>query len=156
MGTSGVDARELVERLWRDVKRRQETDSLITLSTLPTSEKLMESGTLRALNTMWDIPLPAALPADRRSAKARAKHRLATFVVALLTPYFEEERNFRARTVQMMNTLAGNEDALAEELRNLADALQTESRRLAERSELLHTLLEQRLDHLQEGVVPTA
>jgi hypothetical protein len=143
-----------VERLWRDVKRREQVDELVTVPTLPTPEKLQENSTLRALNLLWDIPIPSAPPAEGQSLKGRAKYRLAAFVLGLLQPYFEEERNFRARSVQMLNTYAGNEDALAAEIRQVADALQTEARRLADRSELLHSLLEQRLDELQQGIIP--
>lgn len=151
MGAPGVNAKELVEQLWRDVKRREQVEELTEVASLPSRDSTAESATLRTLNVIWDIPLPEAPPLTSSSLKGRARHRAATFVLGLLRPYFEEEQQFRARAVQMLNTLSSSDDAIADEVRQVASALRIESQRLVERADLMHELLEARLDTLERG-----
>lgn len=149
MGASGVNATELVEQLWRDIKRRDRSEELTEVLSLPSRESTADSATLRALNVIWDIPIPEAPALTSSSLKARARHRAATFILGLLRPYFEEEKHFRARAVQMLNALSSNDDAIADEVRQVAVALRVESQRLVERADLMHELLEARLDTLE-------
>jgi hypothetical protein len=151
MGAPRVNAKELVERLWRDVKGREQAEEMSAVPTLRKLDLTADDATLRDLNLMWDIAIPEAPAPANGSLRDKAKHRVASFVLGLLRPYFEEERHFRARLVQMLNTLSANEDALAGEIRELATALRLESRRLAERADLLHRLLENRLADLEGG-----
>lgn len=148
MGAPGVSAKELVERLWRDVRGREQMEDLTEVPTLPPRDSTAENATLRTLNVIWDFPLPQA-PAAGASLKGRAKRRAATFVIELLRPYFEEDQHFRARTVQMLNTLSHHEDGVADEVRQVAIALRLESQRLSERFDLLHRLSENRIADLE-------
>jgi hypothetical protein len=143
-----VNASELVERLWRDVKRRELVEEATNVPALAELELTAESGTLRSLNLLWDIPMPTA-PPDATTVRSKLKRRVALAVLDLLRPHLEAERDFRARSVQMLNALAANDDTLAREIRDIADALRLESRRLAERSDVLHNLLENRLEDLE-------
>lgn len=153
MGASGVNAKELVERLWRDVKERARAEDLTEVPTLPQRDSTADSATLRTLNMIWDISPPEP-PPPVATMKGRARHRAATFVLGLVRPYFEQEQQFRARTVQMMNTLSANDDAVSDEVRQLATALRIESQRLSERADLLHGLLENRIAAVEAGNDP--
>lgn len=156
MGPSGVNAKELVERLWRDVKGREQVEELTEVPTLPHRDSTAASATLRTLNMIWDIAPPEPPAPSSSSLKGRARHRAATFILSLLQRYFVDEQQFRARTVQMLNTLSANDDAVSDEIRELAMALRLESQRLSERTDLLHRLMENRVAALEGKVEPDA
>ena len=149
MGTPGVNAKELVEQLWRDVKAQEQVQDLTDVPTLPSRDSTADNATLRTLNVIWDVPAPQPPPATS-SLKGKARHRAATFILNLLRPYFDDQQQFRARTVQMLNTLSLNDDAVTDEIRQLATALRLESQRLTDRAELLHRLLENRVASLED------
>jgi hypothetical protein len=55
--------------------------------------------------------------------------------------------------VAVLNSLAERRDELAAELRLLREAIVTEASRLAERDDVLHRMVEGRLDRLEGGTV---
>lgn len=151
MGSSPLSSRELVERLWNDVRRREEVATKTTVPFLPVHEQLIHDPALRYVNIHWAVPFPDPAGATGGSLlKRRARQRLARFALALFANYFEDERRFNSNAVQFSNSLASAHDRLATEVRQLADAIRTESQRLTDELDTLHRLLESRVAALEE------
>lgn len=104
------------------------------------------------LNHHWDIEQPNPAHVAGNTVKRRVKSTLARFVVHLLAKYFSDTREFRAHVVRVANALARSHDEVVDDIAKLAEALRTESRRLADRDATLHALLEERLDRLERVV----
>lgn len=151
MGAPTLDARDLVERLWQQTQARRQAIAS-TLNGLEDVEALTHSDELRYLNARWRLDVPSGLPRVGPAWKHRAKERVAQLVLHLLDRYFTDERDFLAHVVRFQNKVAVAHDELVDQLRELIDQLRDESRRLAERDELLHRLLEERVEQLEHEV----
>jgi hypothetical protein len=146
-----LSSREFVERLWKDVRRREEVAAKTAVPYLPVHEQLIHNESLRHLNLHWAGRFPDPdNPTVTGRLKRRARQRLARFVVGLFTDYLEGERQFNAHVVRVANSLTGAHDRMAGEVRELADAIRTESRRLTDEYDTLHRLLEARVAALEE------
>jgi hypothetical protein len=145
-----VNSRELVERLWADVRLRERVETATTLPDLPVHEQLTHQEALRYLNMYWDVkPVGLSTPPGR-SLKHRAKRRAAAFVLSLFGEFLEGEREFRAHVVRVSNSLATGHDRVSTEVRELAEGVRSESRRLIDEINLLHRLLEERVEALEQ------
>jgi hypothetical protein len=157
VGSNPLNSRELVERLWNDVRLREEVRSKTTVPELPLHEQLLHSQPLRFINTHWEGRFPDP---DVRGAgpgpKRRIRRRLARFVIDLLADYMEGERQFNANVVRVSNAVSQGHDRLAGEVRQVAEAVRTESLRLADEFDTLHRLLESRVAALEEGKRPAS
>ena len=151
MGSSPLSSREFVERLWNDVRRREDVASKTTVPELPVHEPLMHHESLRYLNLHWAGKFPDPdNPSVGGRLKHRARRRLARFVVGLFADYLESERQFNSHVARVSNSLSGGHDRIASEVRQLADAVRTESLRLTDEFDTLHRLLESRVADLEE------
>lgn len=151
MGSTPLSSREFVERLWNDVRRREDVASKTTVPYLPVHEQLMHHESLRYINVHWAGRSPDPdVPTVGGRLKRRARQRLARMVVGLFADYLESERQFNSHVVRVSNSLSGGHDRIASEVRQLADAVRTESLRLTEEFDTLHRLLESRVAALEE------
>jgi len=129
---------------------------LSTVPELPVHEELAHQEALRLLNTNWEGRAPVVRhPAGISGAKRRAKDRLAAFVLSMFTEYLESEREYRANAVRVANAAATGHDRIAHEVRAVAEAIRTESRRLTDEAALHHRLLENRIAALEKKLGPT-
>lgn len=150
MGASPLSSREFVERLWNDIRMREEVRSKTTVPELPVHEQLMHSEPLRYMNVHWEGRfLDPEQNASGRGLKRRIRRRLARFVVGLFADYLEGERQFKSNVVRVSNAAAQGHDRLASEVRQVAEAVRTESFRLVEEFDTLHRLLESRIAALE-------
>ena len=147
MEASALDAGDLVERLWREAAVRDDDTSW--LDEFKDVERLEHSSELRELNRTWPLEVPTSLPRLGPAWKHRAKDRVARVVLSLLDRYFSHEREFLAHVTRFDNQVAAAHDELADQVRSLAEELAATSRRLRDRDELLHRLLEQRIERLE-------
>jgi hypothetical protein len=145
-----VGSRELVERLWEDVRRRE-----ALLSSLPevSAPELSFSIALRYLNLNWErrvIDLPFAGSRKLRHRVARRFVRLMTFV---LEPVLAQDEHFRAHQVRVANEAAEAHDQLLREVRLLRAALEDRAARITERIDTIGREIEDRLAALEERVI---
>lgn len=152
MGEPGVVSRELVEKIWSEVAAEDAIGKESLLDPLPEFERLVHDGERRYLNArcVFDTTPAQVEPAGRlRTLKGRLKRRAGHFVVAVLERYFADEQEFIAHLVRLQNKVTVHQDRLAEEVLALHHALRIESRRLRDRSTLLHRALEDRIEALE-------
>lgn len=152
MGEPGVVSRELVEKIWSEVAAEEAIGSEPPLGALPEFERMVHDEERRYLNArclLDKAPAELASAGRLRTVKGRLKRRAGQFVVAVLERYFADEEEFIAHLVRLQNKLTLHQDRLAEEIRILHHALQVESRRLRDRSAMLHRALEERVEALE-------
>lgn len=148
MEATVLDARDIVERLWREAAASRERVS--PPLDIPEHQPLEASEELRDVNRGWPLPIPTSLPMTGPPWKQAAKAQVAGVVLHLLDRYFRDEREFLAHVVRFDNQVAVAHDRLAAQVRKLAEQLEETSRRLFEREELLHRLLEERVERLEQ------
>lgn len=152
MDDTDITAQVLVEQLWH------RADGVVLASDallpeLPEYESPEHDENLRYLNTHWAIdPAPDAPGGGGVEWKDRAKRRLTATVLSTLRRYFEQERDYFAHSVRHANALAEWCGRLAREVRVVAQAIGDESRRLADRQDVLHARLEDRIAVLEARV----
>jgi hypothetical protein len=137
---------------------REEVRSKTTVPELPVHEQFVHSEALRYINLYWEGRFPdAGQGSSGRGLKRRARRRLARFVIGLFADYMEGERQFNTNVVRVSNSLAHGHDRIASEVRQVAEAVRTESLRLTDEFDTLHRLLESRVAALEEaGRRPTS
>lgn len=154
MADADVNARELVEQLWQ----RAEGELLLhdpVVPDLPEFESPEHDVNLRYVNSHWAIdpnPPQDGVPDGGGEWKAKAKDRFAETVFSVLRFYFRQEQDFLAHSVRVDNAMAGWCGRLAREVRMVAQAVSDESRRLAERQDVLHRRLEERITRLEARI----
>jgi hypothetical protein len=152
-------ARELVEGLWKDAPVVPPPTAPPVVATLPPSDHIVHRPDLGYLNRRW---IWAHEPDTNGSAglglglRRRLKARLARWIASSIDSYFVEERAFIERLVRFQNDVAKKSDQLSDEIRRVADAdrslaawLQEQIDDLSRRNDLLHGLLEARLERLE-------
>lgn len=148
-----VNARDVVEQLWHDLRARREVEERTTVPELAVHEHLAHLEALRYLNVHWQGRSPSVRhPEGSTKLRKRAKDRLAAFVLDLFAGYLEEEREYRAQAVRVSNAFATGHDRIAHEIRAVAEAVRTESLRLTEEFGFQHRLLEERVAALEQLV----
>lgn len=150
MGSSPLSSREIVERLWDEVRHREALASKSTVPELSPNEELIHGEALRYINIHASGRPPAVETHAAKGLKQRARRRLARFVVGLFGDYLAAEREFNGNVVRVCNSVARGHDRVSSEVREVAQALRTESARLADEFGLLHALLEARVGALEE------
>lgn len=130
MEVDRMASRELVERLWADVRRREEA-----LAELPpiTAPELGFSLYLRHVNHNWRVGELTDPFAGSQSFKHRVASRLARLVIHVLAPYLQRDEEFRAHMVRVANDAAEAHDTLLREVRALRAAIEDRTVRLSER-----------------------
>ena len=156
MDRSAIEARRLVERLWRDAAAAEELQRSGGVPDLPPADHIQHREDLAALNRGYLLagPVEPPLPEGKglRIALKRRVIRLAAEVVrTMLERYFADERELVMTLVRFQNELAKKEDRVEDEVRALAAATRDELRALRERVESLHRLVEARLAKLEGG-----
>lgn len=152
MGLDEGRSAAIVGRLWRELTDRFDWAPPRS-GDLP--EPVSGSHELRYVNVHWrdrtmpHRPAPSGIGGARSRAgmKAAAAHRLARFVESVMAPYFEEEAQYRAHTVRVLNSIAQSHDQLIGAVAELRANLELQGTTLAERDALL---LERIADLLQE------
>ena len=144
MGESGINSREMVERIWHEVALRETLAAEPLDQSPPRFVELhhdMERHYLNARCVLDTRPseVPAAPPLSR--FKAHLKRRAGNFIVATLHRYFAEEQEFMAHLVRFQNNVAESHDQLARELAALHYTLRVESIALKQRIALLDEAL---------------
>jgi hypothetical protein len=152
-------ARELVERLWKDLRGTQPPNVEPAFATLPPSDHIVHRPDLAYLNRhwVWDKKPDAA---SRRGSPFRVrrwlKARLARLVMDSMDAYLVEERAFIERLVRFQNEAAKKSDQLSDEVRQVAAAdralaawMQERIDDLSRHNGLLHGLLEARVERLE-------
>ena len=144
MGLDEGRSAAIVGRLWRELTDRFDWTPP-RLGDLP--EPVSASHELRYVNVHWHdrtMPQRPAPPVGglrgargRAAMKAAAAHRLARFVESVMAPYFEEEAQYRAHTVRVLNSIAQSHDALIGAVAELRANLELQGTTLAERDALL-------------------
>jgi hypothetical protein len=148
MADADINARELVQRLWEQAEGELLSPEPV-VPELPEYESPEHDGNLRYLNTHWTIdPMPEG-PGSGSAIKDRAKDRMTATVLGVLDRYFEREREYLAHGVRFSNRMAEWGGRMAREIRLVQRSLADESRRLAERQDILHRRLEQRVEELE-------
>lgn len=151
MGASPLSSRELVERLWSDVRLREEFASKTAVPELSDYEQLVQGESLRYLNLHFPgRPPNPQQPGTGAGLKRKIRARVARFVIGLFGEYLEAEREFNTHVVRFANSTANCQDRLVHDLRLLAEAVRTESRRLTDEFDTLHRLLESRVVALED------
>lgn len=88
------------------------------------------------------------LPAVKNKTKVRG----GRFVVNVLGRYFASEHEFIAHLVRLLNKMTVRHDEMAEEIRNLHEAVRAESDRLRQANAVLHGRLEARIEVLEREI----
>ena len=157
MGSSPLSSRELVERLWNDVRLREEVASKSVIPELPPYEQSVQSEALQYLNVHFPgRPPHPQQPGTGPRLKRWVRARLARFVVGLFGEYLEAEREFNTQVVHFANSTANIQNRLVHDVRRLAEAVRTESLRLTDEFDTLHRLLESRIAALEDQRPPQA
>lgn len=151
MGSSLLSSREIVERLWNDIRMRDEVAAKTAVPELSTYEQLVQGEALQYLNVHFPgRPPDPQQPGSGSKLKRKVRARLARFVIGLFAEYFEAEREFNTHVVRFANSTANSQDRLAHDVRQLAEAVRTESMRLRDEFDTLHRLLEARVVTLED------
>jgi hypothetical protein len=146
VGDLGVSSRELVDRVWHEVARRE------ALVAEPIDHKPFRPAPLEHdperhyINARWKLdtaPAPLGGVGALASVKARMKRRAGLFVVAVLDRYFSDESEFLAHLVRYQNNVADAHDQLALEVASLDHAMRVESHALKQRMAIVLEAVEE-------------
>lgn len=149
MGNSDPAARDLAARLWSESRAaaRGNTRGHIPLAKeLPRLQFLPE---LKYVNERWVLQTP--MGPTRGGALGRVlrwfKAIVTRLVLSSINGYLLDEREFLSNLVRLENEVVKRCEYLTDEIRILAQMMEAESHRLSERAELLHRLLEERIEN---------
>ena len=149
-----VDTRDLVERLWRDAKAAENDAPPRGVPELPPADHILHREALAYLNRGYlvadlpEVPLPEG--SGLRVQFRRRVTRIAAGVVRfMLERHLVDYREFLVQLVRFENELAKKSDVLGDEIRAVAAGAREEMRLLAERVEMHHRLVEDRLARLE-------
>jgi len=143
------NADELVARVWEEAAARAASIEPLTPDEATAPEALALDGQLAYLNQHWAFATSPATPASSRARRTRER---VARLLAFPSRYFAEEREFLAHTVRFANEVARRTDDLAAADTRLRRDLRAEARRLADRDQTLHDLLEARVAALEARV----
>jgi hypothetical protein len=148
-------ARELVERLWKDPPEAPQPSHVPVVPTLPPSDHIVHRPDLGYLNRRWVWTNDAGTN-GRGGFRRRLKLRLARLIARSIDSYFAEERAFIEHLVRFQNDVARKSDQLSDEIRHVAATdrslvawMQDQIDDLSRKNELLHGLLEARIERLE-------
>ena len=150
-------ARELVERIWKDPPEVPRPNAAPVVATLPPSDHIVHRPDLGYLNRRWVwANEPETNGGPSFGLRRRLKARLARLIASSIDYYFVEERAFIERLVRFQNDVATKSDQLSDEIRQVAAAdhslvawMQDRIDDLSRRNDLLHGLLEARIERLE-------
>ncbi|MEA2627192.1 MAG: hypothetical protein QOD06_3237 [Candidatus Binatota bacterium] len=153
-----IDARRLVEEVWREAEAERVPPRPFVPTSLPPADHIQHRPELAQMNRAWlfDLdggPAPSgALAPVKRALRALARR----VVLPVMSSYLVREREFLENLVRFENDLARRADELAEEtrtvarsVRELGDLVRVELERLRDRQDRLHRLLEARVEDLE-------
>jgi hypothetical protein len=153
----GVSTRELVDRIWAEVAAEQASQLETSLEPLPAFDQLLHDEERRYINahcvfsrTPSDVTTGGGMRTLKRRTKARAGH----FVMKVLERYFDEDQEFRAHLVRLLNTLTVEHDRLSAEVRETHEALRCEVDRLRQAYAAMHSAMEDRVRALEKRESP--
>jgi hypothetical protein len=107
---------------------------------------------LSYINRHYSLPFSYQAPGGLLTRMKRILRRLAgRAVFGVLHGYLLEERDFLANLVRLQNELSLRIDRLSTEVGSLAMAT-SDAHRLVEQSEILHRLLERRIESLEQQI----
>jgi hypothetical protein len=147
VGESGVNSREMVERIWHEVALREALAAEPLDDKRPPRVELhhdMERHYLNAHCMLDHTPSDLSSAGRFPQLKSRLKRRAAHFVVGVLNRYFTDEQEFLAHLVRFQNNLAERHDELGREVEALHHMLRVESQALKQRIALLNEAVEGR------------
>ena len=143
-----------MERLWHEAKSAENDAARRGVPELPPADHILHREGLAYLNRGYlladlaEPPLPEG--SGLRAEFRRRVTRIAAGVVRfMLERRLVDEREFLIQLVRFENELARKSDALGDEIRAVAAGAREEMRLLAERVEMHHRLIEDRLARLE-------
>jgi hypothetical protein len=151
-------ARELVERLWTSSEEGQRTAAEPRVAALTPSEHIVHQPDLAYLNRrwIWASEPEGGTGGSPLGLRRRLKAAFARLVMGSMARYFVEERAFIEHLVRFQNDVAKKSDRLSDELREVAAVdrstivwMQDRLDELSRRNDLLHCLLEARVERLE-------
>ncbi len=150
-----VFSRSVVEELCKELDALAAPLKIDLPVVCPTTEPLRTAEALAHLNRSWVLDTRPSLSATGRFARSRnvLKRIVSRLVIGTLERYFLEERAFLENLVRLENRLVERTDDNAGQMRSIARAVDDIARCVEwvdERGEILHRLLDDKLQRLRE------
>lgn len=151
MESTPIDTKELVEKLKEEATLSD--DARLSMKSPSSSEfpLLQSQEELKYLNHQYLLPTTyRSANGSPKRIRGLIKHLVGRAVFGVLQGYVEEERNFLIYLVRFQNNIANVIDQLSLQTRELAE-ITVGFHRLSEHAEVLHRVLEKRLEQLERG-----